>query len=233
MLSVANWDTPNLIKRSKSLFQKIAAGFLREPTARKATSKSMRVNASVMFKDGSALKTYVPRYSKLSPGGTDWVDVKLVQDLGHQPACDDLADGGVFWAHSNRVDSLHDIVERAAASGSRQATVRLGPGRHILTHPLLLDQRHSGLHFVGGGSASISGAVEIGASAPQNGSKNVTGWSVVGPAKCSGCSEIWRAAIPSGADSRQLYLLWAIYRSTTNGVLQSTLFGSIYYVFPG
>jgi hypothetical protein len=118
------------------------------------------------------------------------------------------AHGDVFWAYSNRPDSLHDAVERAAASGSRAATVRLGSGRHILTHPLLLDQRHSGLHFVGGGNASVSGAIEIGGpSVPQkNGSKNVVGWSVVGQAKCLGCSEIWRAAIPNGVDSRQLYI---------------------------
>eukprot|EP01047_Picozoa_sp_COSAG01_P109641 COSAG01_NODE_38500_length_488_cov_16.817481_1_plen_81_part_10 len=54
------------------------------------------------------------------------------------------ADGDVFGADSNRLGSLHDAVKRAAASGSR-ATVRLGPGRHVLTHPLLLDQRHSGV----------------------------------------------------------------------------------------
>lgn len=113
----------------------------------------------------------------------------------------------IFWADSNRVGSLHDAVERAAEFGSTGATVRLGPGRHILTHPLLLDHRHSGLHFVGGGSASVSGAIEIGGpSAPPNGSTSVAGWSVVGVAKCLGCTEIWRAAIPRGADSRQLYI---------------------------
>ena len=87
MLSVANWDTPNLIKRSTSLFQKIAKDFLGEPVPTKITSESMTVNASVLFRDGSATTSYVPAYAKLSPGGKEWVDVKLVKDLGHQPAC--------------------------------------------------------------------------------------------------------------------------------------------------
>lgn len=31
---------------------------------------------------------YVPKYTALSKSGADWVDIKLVNDLGRQPACD-------------------------------------------------------------------------------------------------------------------------------------------------
>ena len=33
----------------------------------------------------------MPKYTALSKNGTDWVAIKLVNDLGHQPACDPAA----------------------------------------------------------------------------------------------------------------------------------------------
>jgi hypothetical protein len=89
VLSVANWDTANLIKRSKSLFQRIASDFLHEPTASRATTETIRVNASVLFREGSAVTTYVPKYEEVSNDGATWVDLHLVNDLGDQPMCDE------------------------------------------------------------------------------------------------------------------------------------------------
>jgi hypothetical protein len=88
VLSVANWDTSNLAKRSKTLFQRIASQFLGKPKASKVAAHSMSVHSSVLFHDGSATKTYVPAYTALSNNGADWVDIKLSNDLGRQPACD-------------------------------------------------------------------------------------------------------------------------------------------------
>lgn len=59
VLSVANWDTANLVQRSKTLFQRIASQFLGKPRASEATAQSMTVRSSVLFHDGSAMKTYL------------------------------------------------------------------------------------------------------------------------------------------------------------------------------
>ena len=84
----------------------------------------------------------------------------------------------------------------AAAAGATAATaIHLERGHHVLTHPLVLDSRHSGTHVVGHGEASISGGAPI------------DDWEVAGSAHCAGCSVIWRARTPQGLhDSRQLYL---------------------------
>ena len=98
-----------------------------------------------------------------------------------------------LWVVPQQQGSLHAAVA-AAARHPGPATIHLAPGRHVLTAPLVLDARHSGTRFVGHGGASVSGA------------QKVTGWSVVGPAKCRGCTVIWKAVVPRGLDSRQLYV---------------------------
>ena len=98
-----------------------------------------------------------------------------------------------LWAVPQQQGSLHAAVA-AAAQHPGPATIHLAPGRHVLTAPLVLDARHSGTRFVGHGGASVSGAHKI------------SDWSIVGPAKCSGCSTIWKARVPKGVDSRQLYV---------------------------
>lgn len=90
VLSVANWDTSNLAKRSKTLFQRIASQFLGKRPTSKVAAHSMTVRSTVLFHDGSATETYVPAYTALSKSGADWVDIKLINDLGRQPACDHI-----------------------------------------------------------------------------------------------------------------------------------------------
>ena len=110
-----------------------------------------------------------------------------------------------IWVRpSDGPSSLHAALD-AAASTPTPTTIRI-EGRHTLTRPLVLDARHSGTRFVGHGAATISGAATIGGTPGRDGAKNVSGWTVHGPAKCTGCSEVWMAKIPPGADSRQFYV---------------------------
>ena len=110
-----------------------------------------------------------------------------------------------IWVHpSDGPSSLHAALD-AAASTPTPTTIQV-TGRHTLTRPLLLDARHSGTRFVGHGAATISGAATIGGAPGRDGAKNISGWTVHGPAKCPGCSEVWMANIPAGADSRQFYV---------------------------
>eukprot|EP01050_Picozoa_sp_SAG11_P033383 SAG11_NODE_11315_length_769_cov_0.800000_1_plen_191_part_10 len=90
-----------------------------------------------------------------------------------------------------------------AAVAPQPMTIHLLPGRHVLRQPLVLDHRHSGTRLVGH-NASVSGAVRVGD--PHDGGQNISGWVVVGPAKCAGCTEIWKAKVPPGADSRQFWV---------------------------
>ena len=111
-----------------------------------------------------------------------------------------------IWIHpSDGPSSLHAALD-AAASTPTPTTIRMTEGRHTLTRPLLLDARHSGTRFVGHGAATISGAATIGGAPGRDGAKNISGWTVHGPAKCTGCSEVWMAKTPAGADSRQFYV---------------------------
>ena len=110
-----------------------------------------------------------------------------------------------IWVHpSDGPSSLHAALD-AAASTPTPTTIHV-EGRHTLTRPLRLDARHSGTRFVGHGAATISGAATIGGTPGRDGAKNVSGWTVHGPAKCTGCSEVWMAKVPAGADSRQFYV---------------------------
>lgn len=101
---------------------------------------------------------------------------------------------------------LHAAADSAATNHVfGTTTIHLAEGRHRLQKPLRLDQRHSGTRFIGHGNASISGGVEV--PARHDGAHNVSGWTVAGPAKCRGCGQhIWKAVIPAGMDSRQLYV---------------------------
>jgi hypothetical protein len=120
---------------------------------------------------------------------------------------DDSARTAAFlelWVEPLRAGALQAAVDTAAASLDGPVTIHLAPGAHLLSRPLILDERHTGTRFIGHGGASVSGAVRIGA--VPDGGINLTGWTVVGQANCSGCGEIWRAAIPAGSDSRQFYV---------------------------
>ena len=106
---------------------------------------------------------------------------------------------GALWVSPGESGALERAVAAAgAAAAPASMTIHLEEGRHALASPLSLGSRHSGIHFVGHGAASISGGTPIGGS-----------WELAGPAYCAGCAEIWRAPIPEAYhhyDSRQLYL---------------------------
>ena len=99
-------------------------------------------------------------------------------------------------------ESLHAAVA-AAAELTPAATIHLAAGEHRLTRTLELNASHSGVRIVGHGAAVVTGGVRIGNQSSPSGGRNVSGWTVVGPAKCPGCSVIWKAATPKGVDSRQ------------------------------
>ena len=100
-------------------------------------------------------------------------------------------------------ESLH-VAVAAAAELTPPATIHLAPGEHRLTRTLELKASHSGIQIVGHGTAVVTGGVRIGNPPPvPSGGRNVSGWTVVGPAKCPGCSVIWKSATPKGVDSRQ------------------------------
>jgi hypothetical protein len=111
----------------------------------------------------------------------------------------DVVNGGVFA-------SLH-VAVAAAAELTPPATIHLAPGELRLTRTLELKASHSGIQIVGHGTAVVTGGVRIGNPPPPDsvpsGGRNVSGWTVVGPAKCPGCSVIWKSATPKGMDSRQ------------------------------
>eukprot|EP01051_Picozoa_sp_SAG22_P006578 SAG22_NODE_435_length_10524_cov_8.503789_6_plen_823_part_00 len=114
-----------------------------------------------------------------------------------------------LWVWPQRTDGLHEALDAAASAPVGSAiTIHLLAGTHRLTRPLVLDARHAGTRLVGHGGASISGAVQIGGPPPpsRDGSRNVSSWAVAGKAECFGCSEIWRAAIPAGLDSRHVWV---------------------------
>lgn len=90
-----------------------------------------------------------------------------------------------IWVHPS--SSLQAAADSAAAS---TGIVHLKAGVHGLRRPLRLDSRHSGMKFIGHG-ASVSGGF------------TVTGWEVIGE---RAGRQIWRAATPKGADSRQFYV---------------------------
>lgn len=119
-------------------------------------------------------------------------------------ACGAASSVQEVWVQPQHTDGLQAAVDEAStASGT--VTLHLLAGTHHLTRPLVLDARHAGTQFIGHGKVSISGAVEIGAP-PHDGSRNISTWTVVGKADCFGCSDIWRAAIPSGLDSRHVWV---------------------------
>ncbi len=110
------------------------------------------------------------------------------------------------WVQPQHTDGLQAAVDVASMAGhGGPVTLHLLPGRHRLTRPLVLDARHAGMHFIGHGRVSISGAVEIG-TPPHDGSHNISAWAVVGKADCFGCNEIWRTSIPPGLDSRHVWV---------------------------
>jgi hypothetical protein len=121
--------------------------------------------------------------------------------------------GVELWAHPSMAGSLHSAVAAAAAlPASERATIHLAEGVHFLSEPLVLGSQHSGARFVGHGKTVISGGVPVGvppASLKPDGGKGISGWVAVPgmPAKCAGClGQVWKAATPKGADSRQFYV---------------------------
>ena len=66
-----------------------------------------------------------------------------------------------------------------------------------------------------------------------NGGVNVSGWTVVGPARCQGCTQVWRASTPKGLESRQFYVngvranrTWApVQQSMENGTARGPTSG--------
>jgi hypothetical protein len=131
-----------------------------------------------------------------------------------------LASAAVTDSEAFASDSVQEVVvdvpaERGAlnravddvAAGKHPAArtqLRLAPGRHELTSPLVLTPAHSGLSVVGTFSSSsstdpsvISGGVQLDPSV----------WKTFGPAECAGCEAIVFAPIPNGAkDFRQFYV---------------------------
>ena len=100
--------------------------------------------------------------------------------------------------------SLHTALAalrryRDQAGGLRKPVqLHLLPGVHALREPLLLTARDSHVHFSGATVESgtvvgtqpevvVSGGVELGP------------WVDVGVANCTGCSRVWRAAVPAGS----------------------------------
>ena len=87
---------------------------------------------------------------------------------------------GALWVSPGESGALERAVAAAgAAAAPASMTIHLEEGRHALASPLSLGSRHSGIHFVGHGAASISGGTPIGGS-----------WELAGPAYCAGCAEI-------------------------------------------
>ena len=82
-----------------------------------------------------------------------------------------------------RYATLADAV--GAATALPPTTIHLAPGRHALSAPLVLDRRHTGLRFVGHGTAAVSGGVLVGGPSPPA-AANVSDWVVAGPAGCEG-----------------------------------------------
>ena len=110
-----------------------------------------------------------------------------------------------LWVHPQHTAGLQAAVDTAASTAGG-AIIHLLTGTHQLAQPLALDARHAGTRFVGHGGASVSGAVRIGGPSSRDGATNVSAWTVFGPADCFGCSEIWRAPIPAGLDSRHVWV---------------------------
>ena len=133
--------------------------------------------------------------------------------------------------------TVHDAVAAGALIPSAdEVVVHLPAGRHYVGQPLELDQRHDNMAFLGHGTAvapsSISGGRNVGGGddePPHNGGLNLSTWAVVGPAHCAGCTEIWRAPILKGVDSRQLYVngvranrTWAPVQTSPNITARGT-----------
>ena len=102
--------------------------------------------------------------------------------------------------------SVHAAVA-AAAAHSPPPVIHLLSGEHRLERTLYLDRRHSGISLIGHGTAVLTGGLIVGAQPGQN----ISSWVTAAPAGCAGCgSHIWKAAIPVGLQSRQMYPLCSI-----------------------
>ena len=140
------------------------------------------------------------------------------------------------------VPSLVRGVERACellgagSPPSSEVVIHLAAGRHQLLQPLGFTACHSRISFVGHGDRAqpsiISGGIVV-AGDTATGGTNGSGWAVVGPAYCKGCTELWRAATPKGLDSRQFYVngvranrTWAPFQqSMEDGTARGTTSG--------
>jgi hypothetical protein len=125
--------------------------------------------------------------------------------------------------------TLEAAVEAAAAQveqapGDAGVAIHLAPGRHYIGQPLQLDRRHDNIAFVGHGTAAAPSSVSGGRRVPaHDGGLNLSAWTVVGPAHCAGCTQVWRAPTPKGLDSRQFFVsgvranrTWAPFKAAPN-----------------
>jgi hypothetical protein len=113
-------------------------------------------------------------------------------------------------------------MQRQSPDGA--VVIHLAPGRHYVGRPLQLDRRHDHIVFMGHGTDSAPSSVSGGRRVPaHDGGLNLSAWAVVGPAHCAGCTQVWRAPIPQGLDSRQFYVngvranrTWAPFKAAPN-----------------
>jgi hypothetical protein len=133
---------------------------------------------------------------------------------------------------ANEFSTLEAAVEAAAGralphpvkSPDDIVVIHLAPGRHYVGQRLQLDRRHDNLVFMGHGTAAKPSSVSGGRRIPENdGGLNRSAWAVVGPAHCVGCTQVWRAPVPKGLDSRQFYVngaranrTWAPFKAVPN-----------------
>eukprot|EP01048_Picozoa_sp_COSAG05_P024281 COSAG05_NODE_5640_length_1124_cov_1.023415_1_plen_308_part_10 len=144
-------------------------------------------------------------------------------------------DTGTPVAARTAFSTVNAAVEAAAAllapkmkrgPDGAEVVIHLAPGEHNVGHqPLQLDWRHDNLVFMGHGTVAAPSSVSGGRHVPAHGAGlNVSGaWAVFGPAQCVGCTQVWRAPIPKGLDSRQFYVngvranrTWAHFKAAPN-----------------